>query len=701
MMRLLLSVLVIHFCFLNLSCSTQGQIDNSEEEDSSAISDSDVSGDSAKAESETASNEPVEEKATPDNDGLDEELDSTEQTPVDENVEAKPGEPSDEGQLEDELADDDLKEQPIAKDQKPVEEVLPAPPIAEEVKITDIRFMSNQNGGTLVVESTGPVTYNARMSPGGSQYIIEIPNVELKPELKKANLLKNLSGSFGSVSASQDPGSKTARIFIQLASNRGGEPIVQAEGNTLVVVPPSPPLVAETPTPVTPQPTVALSPSNTAPREGALAARTLDEFLTGNQHFYGKPLSLQVRDADVRDVINFIADDSGANIVMSEAVTGKVSLKIRKIPWDQALVTIMRAKKLGYVRQGNVLRITTLTELQEEADASAKIMESQKAISPMVVRVYPVSYANLDDLAKNIKFFLNKDGNVIIDNRTSTIVVTDKEAVMDRVAKLIRTMDMPPTQVMIEGKIVEALETFKSFMGVNWNISGSAKTISNGGGVGGTPIDLTPSLGTSHDLGAFKSLGGSLSVGTLDLFGNLSATLELAEQDSVAHVISSPRVIAMNREKAEITQGGEVLTVNTIVSAATGTKQTQIQRDKIELKLLVTPQITSDGSVIMDVELTRQFAGGVEVENARPINTRTAKTKVMVRNTQTAVIGGIYQSDDTNVETGVPLLKDIPVLGWLFKTRQKDKLKNELLLFLTPRIMTNGLTSSEGGTDHG
>lgn len=683
MMRLLLSLLIVHSCFLSLvSCSTQGRTED--EEEMSATEES-ADGDVVNEDVGDSSSE----------DDLSAELDESEGSSPDEEEIAdsdlsKKPEASDEDDLENELAQEDLAPEPVQQDQPPVaEEIAPPPPAVESVQVTDIRYLANSAGGTLVVESTGPVSYSSRMM-GSSQYIIEIDNVELKDSLRKANLLRNLSGAFSSVGASQDPGGKKVKIFVQLASVGGGEPIAQAEGNTLVIVPSAPPVVAESKPSVPPAPPTGVGGEPVEKvKEGALSARTLDEFLTGNQRFVGKPISLQVRDADVRDVINFIADESGANIVMTEDVAGKISLKVRKIPWDQALVTVMRAKKLGYVRQGNVLRITTLSELQAETDAAAKILDSRKAIEPTIVKVYPVSYANMDDLSKNIKTFLSKDGTVLVDNRTSTIVVTDKEAILDRVGKLIRTLDVAPTQVMIEGKIVEALETFSTFMGINWNMSGSSKTILNSGGVGGNPISLTPFLGTANALN-LSGLSGGLTVGTFDFFGDLTASLALAEQDSIARVLSSPRIAVMNREKAEITQGGDVISISAVSNQ--GVTTTQVQRDKIELKLLVTPQITSDASIIMDVEMSRQFAGPKVDDKtlARPINSRTAKTKVMVKNGQTAVIGGIYQSDDNVSDSGVPGLKDIPVLGWLFKSRSKDKVKNELLLFLTPKILNGG-----------
>jgi type IV pilus assembly protein PilQ len=244
---------------------------------------------------------------------------------------------------------------------------------------------------------------------------------------------------------------------------------------------------------------------------------------------------------------------------------------------------------------------------------------------------------------------------------------------------------------MIEGKIVEASESFNRRVGVNWSLSGSPVEISSSGGVNNTPINMRTALGVSpiaaqqiQSQNAFLSL----RVGTLDFIGSLDAALSLAQADNLVRIISSPRIVTMNKEKSEISQKGEVITIQSTIDQNNNRTSTA-QRVPVELKLEVTPQITAEGSVVLDVNVLRQFAGA-EVDSdtqARPINSRAAKTKVLVPNGQTAVIGGIYQSDETESETGVPGLKDMPVLGWLFKQKQQERIKNELLLFLTPRIL--------------
>ena len=552
-------------------------------------------------------------------------------------------------------------------------------------EITDIRYLANQAGGTVVVDATGALNFESRFNPQNGQYVIEVNNATLPEKLKRPFLMKDFTGSFGSINAYQTPGEGNVRIVVQLKPGYSDEPTVQAEGNSLVVVPP-----AMTATSLQASQSGggldAVAAQKTA--AGPLGARTLEEFLMNNHKFYGKPLSLQVRDADIRDVISFISEDSGSNIVMSDQVSGRISLKLRKIPWDQALVSVMRSKNLGYTRQGNVIRISTMKELQDESNYAREMLKAQTEYAPVKAKVIPVNYANVETLQTQVKEFMSKEGRVVVDARSNSILLTDREDILDKVGKIITALDVEPNQVLIEGKIVEASEDFSTTVGVRWSASGSPITLAQTGGALGTPLELRPNMvfGNNGDAVLPNTVG--LRLGALDFLGDLEAALSLAESDQTAKIISSPRVLAMNREKAEIGQVGEVISIVTIQNGVVGNATITENRLPVTLKLTVIPQITSDGSVIMDMDVIRQFAGA-EVNpttRSRPINSRTAKTKVLVKNGETAVIGGIYQVDEGQSETGVPLLKDIPVLGWLFKQRQTTKLKNELLIFLTPKI---------------
>lgn len=611
-------------------------------------------------------------------------------------------------------ADKPLDEQPLVESDV-IDEPTPVPtPVAPEApaapemaKIRDIHYVANQTGGTLVIQSSKPVQYQTRMNPTTNQFVIEIADAQLPSSLQRPLPIKDHTSRIGSVNAYQAKGSSTARVVVQLASAGTGEPIVQQEDTSLVVIPPAPAPVAKAPTPSAPVPAAGGDePAPGAKKGMALAAQTLDEFLTGNQQFFGRNISLQVKDADVRDVVNFLAEESGANIVMSDDVGGKISLKLRRVPWDQALVTVMRTKSLGYVRQGNVLRISTLKALQAETEATNKIIEAQKAIVPSVVQVIPVSYAELEDLNKNVAPFLSKDGKVVADKRTSTLVVTDKQEVIERVLKLVKTLDIPPTQVSIESKIVEAVEEFDNFIGVNWSFGGAPVHLSTSGGADSAPIDLNLGMNSATLTKAFSGaspFSTSLSIGTLDIFGDLNAALTLAERDSLAKVISSPRISAMNREKSTIKQESENVTIIGTRSEQTGNVTKTEKRTPFSLELSVTPQITADGGVIMDLDVRREFLGPVldPETGARAINKRSAKTKVMVRNGQTTVIGGIYTSDELEASNGIPGLKNLPIIGWLFKSHSFARTKNELLIFLTPRILATEAAPSVASASSG
>ena len=729
MIRLLILVLLLQASVFTLtSCTSSPSSDETASEDDGPIEDEEDTGAIADEESEDAESEEAGDEIAAANDGvageeeteddLDAEFEKEDSPPGSDDVVAEGGDEieGDSTGLEggDELegdvapkntADQALDEQPLVQSDD-IDEPTPVPaaPIEqapEMARIRDIRYVANTTGGTVVIQSSKPVQYQTRMNPSTNQFIIEIADVELPPALQRPFPMKDARSRIGSINAYQAKGSNTARVVIQLASAGTGEPIVQQEDTSLVIIPPA---AAPTPVAKAPPPPAAESEgigqriSGGASKGQALAAQTLDEFLTGNQQFFGRNISLQVKDADVRDVVNFLAEESGANIVMSDDVSGKISLKLRRIPWDQALVTVMRTKSLGYIRQGNVLRISTLKSLQAETEATNKIIEAQKAIVPSIVQVIPISYADIEDLNKNIAPFLSKDGKVVADKRTSTMVVTDKAEVVERVQKLVKTLDIPPAQVSIESKIVEAVEEFDNFVGVNWGFSGAPVNLSTSGGADGAPIDLNLGMNSATLNRSFvgaSPFNTSLSIGTLDIFGDLNAALTLAERDSLAKVISSPRISAMNREKATIKQESENVTIIGTRSEQSGATTKTEKRTPFSLELSVTPQITADGGVIMDLEVKREFLGPLldPETGARAINKRSAKSKVMVRNGQTTVIGGIYTSDELEANNGVPGLKNIPIIGWLFKSRSFSRTKNELLIFLTPRILAQDIVT--------
>ncbi len=595
-----------------------------------------------------------------------------------------------------------VDEKPVAQEPPPPppsidESVAPEQPVAAEaprvseevasekpVEITDLKYKANDSGGTVIVEANGVVNYTTRVNHDLKQYIVEIPNTILPRKLKRTLNTKDIKGAVGAVDAYQSPGSKTSRIVVQMREGFA-EPVVQQEGNTLLIVT-SPSAAGE-------GNEVASQTSNKGESEvnvdlnsnKILASQSLEDFLSGNTKFYGRKISIEVGNIDVRDALRFITEESGVNMVITDEVKGNISLKLREVPWDQALVVIMKARRLGYSRQGNVLRIVPLEELRKEEDEATKLALARKVIEPLKVRAFNISYAKVDELDKKIKDFLTERGKVVGDVRTSTIVVTDVEESLNRIMKLIQGLDSAPPQVLIEGKIVEALDSFQRTVGVQWGLSGADIQIGNGAK---GPINLHPNLGVGQATATPGGLGFGLSVGTLDIFGDLTASLALFEKEEKVKVLSSPRIVTLSNEKADISQTNE-LPVKTLTPQPNGPPLIAYQFKPLTLKLEVTPQVTGDGTVIMKVSVTRQIKGAAvsTTDDTFSVNSREANTRVIVKNGQTAVIGGIYRSDVTEGITGVPWLKDIPVLGYLFKGTSTDRQRSELLIFLTPRIL--------------
>lgn len=619
-----------------------------------------------------------------------------------------------------------IEEKPVAQEppppaieepQAPAVEEPPAPAIAEEpapapveqpvaeasgehpVEITGLKFKANDNGGTVIVEANGPLNYTTRVNQDLKQYIVEIPNSTLPKRLKRTLNTKDIKGAVGAIDAYQSPGSKTSRIVVQMRSGFG-EPTVQQEGNALLIVS-SGNGGGEIATEVADHHEADGGDESLTKGEAEvnvdlnsnkiLASQSLEEFLSGNTKFYGRKISIETSNIDVRDALKFITEESGVNMVITDEVKGNISLKLRQVPWDQALVVIMKARKLGYSRQGNVLRIVPLEELRKEEDDATKLALARKNIEPLKVRAFNISYAKVDELDKKIKDFLSERGKVVSDLRTSTIVVTDVEESLNRVMKLIQGLDAAPPQVLIEGKIVEALDSFQRTVGVQWSFSGADVKI--GDGANG-PINLRPNLSVGQAATTPGGLGFGLNVGTLDVFGDISATLALFEKEEKVKVLSSPRIVTLSNEKADISQTNE-LPVKTLTPQPNGQPIVTYQFKPLTLKLEVTPQVTGEGTVIMKVAVNRQIKGAAvsTTDDTFSVNSREANTRVIVKNGQTAVIGGIYRSDVTEGTTGVPWLKDIPVLGYMFKGTSTDKQRSELLIFLTPRILAQAESS--------
>jgi type IV pilus assembly protein PilQ len=407
---------------------------------------------------------------------------------------------------------------------------------------------------------------------------------------------------------------------------------------------------------------------------------------TGQRVFTGEPLDLTLKDADIKDVLRTFAQLTGLNIAIDPAVAGTVTVEFNGVPWDQALDLILRQNGLAYDIEGNVMRIGTAARLsQEAADARRREEETRLAI-PTTTVARRLSYARAADLLTVLQSLASARGKIITDARTNQLIVTDIPDALRTMLNLIDTLDIPTPQVVIEARIVETTKTFSRQFGVSL----------------GADFDLDPTLGTGTGLQFPNRIGGTIggpgSVFDLALgstvfditLGNVLGTFDLdvilaaAESEGLARVISAPRVATQDNTPAEI-QSGIQIPFQTRVNFTT-----TVAFVDATLRLSVTPQITAENTVIMQVEVQKvepaEALATAGAENI-PLITRRAQTRLMVRDGGTAVIGGIYQSTDNTGEDRVPILHQIPVLGNLFKNKTVSQRHDELLIFITPRIV--------------
>ena len=428
----------------------------------------------------------------------------------------------------------------------------------------------------------------------------------------------------------------------------------------------------------------------------------------GNQGYRGEKLSLNFQNVEVRAVLQVIADFTGLNIITSDTVGGNLTLRLKDVPWDQALDIVMRAKGLDMRRNGNVVWIAPRDELLTKEKLELEQKSQIAELEPLRMEVFQLNYIkamsmrNLFGIKEdgtadpnNKNRILSKRGSAVLDSRTNQVFVTDIPSKLEELRKLIEKTDVAQKQVMIEARIVEADDQFGRNLGVRLGLFGDnvARNVAIGSNLGSLPSSTGVTSTTSATALSLPAASvQSFAAGTLgvSLF-NSSATrylnLELSalEADNKGKIISSPRVITADNVKALIEQGTEIPYLEASSSGATS-----ISFRKAVLKLEVTPQITPDGNVILTVHVTKDNPNtNLYAGTAVAIDTKRVETEVLVENGGTVVLGGIFQQEKREAIQQVPLLGDIPVLGWLFKSKQITDDKTELLVFLTPKIMSN------------
>ena len=412
----------------------------------------------------------------------------------------------------------------------------------------------------------------------------------------------------------------------------------------------------------------------------------------GAKVYTGQKVTLEFKDADIKNIFRIIAEVSGYNMIIDNAVSGKLTLRLVNVPWDQALDIILETNNLGMTKVGNVIRVLPLATIKKEEEEKLASQKAKEKLEDLVPKLIPVSYSKASDISAKLKGVMTDRGTVEVDDRTNTIILKDTQKSVDDALKLVASLDTPTRQVVIEARIVTASTRFSRDLGVQWG-AGYAADAAHGNPTGyyfPNSYNIAGGAGGSFALnppasGGVGPTGGSIGInfGSINNTLNLDLRLSALESQGWGKVISSPKIITLDNKEASIQQGVSIPFETTSASG------TQTQFVDASLNLTVTPHVTGDGRLSMKIKASKnnpsqalRGAGG-----APAIEKREATTEILVKDGETTVIGGIYEIDKGESETFTPFLGKIPILGWLFKSRSKTETKTELLIFITPRIV--------------
>jgi type IV pilus secretin PilQ/predicted competence protein len=498
-----------------------------------------------------------------------------------------------------------------------------------------------------------------------------------------------------------------------LKSNTPGRSPSATEATVEPLPPPTSEASAGSPPPSSSSPAVASGGTPPPGAEGqgvSIENANLAQYVgtKDSKRFTGKPITLQIKDVDVTDVLHLIGEASGFNIIVGEDVRGKISnLSLIDVPWDQALDVVLQTLRLGAERNNNVLRVATLSTLTTEKTEELRAKQAATASAPRVTRVFQVSYAAPEELSGILtKFGSSNTGGQVgggntgsgsqshiqVDKRTNSIIVQDVQENIDRMKKLIELLDYQTPQVMVESKVIEANENFTRGVSGNLGFGFAHSASTTGAGVsfnGGNPLDpLYGSASAGAGAAALKSIVGPLgngfgfspALGFVPGMDRINAILQIGESEQQVKVVTAPRIVVLNKSTANILSATPVVINQTTALPGGGTTSTPTSV-MANVSLKVTPTVTNEGSVLMDLAIDRD----VPLDNS--VAKRSLTTQVLVESGSTLVIGGIYTMNNNHVSSGFPLLRKIPILGALFGSDSESNNRSELFIFITPRIL--------------
>lgn len=434
-----------------------------------------------------------------------------------------------------------------------------------------------------------------------------------------------------------------------------------------------------------------------APATEAKPPKAVPEPVTEEKKYTGQRISLDFKDADIKNVFRLLAEVSGKNIVVTDDVNRKVTVRLLDVPWDQAMDLLVETNGLGKEEVGNVIRISTAGRLKAERDALAAAQKAREGLEPLQTAYFNINYATVKDLEPKVKALLSGRGIMVIDQRSNTIMVRDIQKSVDDVSTLVSKLDTRTAQVLIESNLVETTPTFSRALGMELDsVFNDGRIITSSRFLAGLPFAGSP-----------QGVGNQIIVPEsgfrFGYFGNnVRGILSAAENEGLVKIISRPSVVTLNNIPSTI-KSERILRIalpsSTNIASGTGAAAgTAVATEKIPvgINLTVVPQVSSDGFILMNVKvksssLAEGFVGG-GVAGVIPFDelNREAEANVLVKDGETIVIGGILKDTDSSSESGIPYLKDIPFLGWLFKNWRVSKQFEELVVFITPRIASAG-----------
>lgn len=554
---------------------------------------------------------------------------------------------------------------------------------AKDQAVKQVRIGQHADKLRLVLDLTMPIVYSWQQHGQELRFNLQDASKAAGPKSETVAVLP-VPVPEGSILAPDDPASQSGTSSIpqgnepaQVSTDQSGNPEALSSDRKMEdrVSEPSPEMVAE-------RAEIILE-NGDAP---APQAKPKTETPTPSK-YVGRKISLDFQDADIANVVRLIADVSSLNVVIGEDVKGKVTLKLVNVPWDQALDIILKMNNLGQIREGNIIRIATLANISKQQDEEAKAKETKIQAEDLVTRIVYVNYGKARELSEPLKKTLSPRGDITIDERTNSMIVKDIEEKVNDIESLAKRLDTQTPQVVIEARIVQVLPTFNRSLGIQWGANfqnssnGNLIGISNStaGSAFGTP---TPEFAVNLPAASnFGGVGFTFGRFTENPF-NLDLRISAGESQGLTRIISTPKVSVLDNQEAKIEQG-ESIPFSTV--SQQGTQTTFVDAN---LTLLVTPHISSDGGIMMKVKVTKNAPGETRPGASGPsIIKKEATTHILVKDGETTVIGGIYETSKTDSISGIPFLMDVPVLGWLFKTTTKREDTSELLVFLTPRIL--------------